>query len=95
MKPENIQNDRNSLNLSSEMNGTFGILPIRDARRDLPVLLVFGSHLKRIIVTYWEEIGTFLGGECITGAGGEGGARGIFWLILKKTTIIEPFLDKF
>jgi len=27
---------------------------------------------------------TFRVGECITGAGGEGGARGIFWFILKK-----------
>lgn len=29
--------------------------------------------------------GTFLLGECITGAGGEGGPRGIFLLILKHT----------
>lgn len=66
------------------MNGTFGILPIRDARRNLPVLLVFGSHLKKDRHYLLGEIETFLGGECITGAGGEGGARGIFWLILKK-----------
>lgn len=35
---------------------------------------------------------TFLLGECITGAGGEGGPRGIFLLILKHTIIPSNFL---
>lgn len=36
---------------------------------------------------------TFLVGECITGAGGEGGPLGIFLLILKHLTTINQ-LDK-
>lgn len=35
---------------------------------------------------------TFLLGECITGAGGEGGPRGIFLLILKHTIVPIKFL---
>lgn len=38
---------------------------------------------------------TFLLGECMTGAGGEGGPRGIFLLILKNTIIAIKFLHHF
>jgi hypothetical protein len=40
-------------------------------------------HIKELIQL------TFLVGECITGAGGEGGPRGIFLLILKHNQILS------
>lgn len=94
------------------------VLPVGDARRNLPLLLLLYSHLKKRrrkrkrqtlpstaqcdqSMTILEHRCrtktqrrqycvakvnvTFLLGECMTGAGGDGGPLGIFLLILNHT----------
>lgn len=45
------------------------------------------SELRLSLIKVKLKRRTFLVGECITGAGGDGGALGIFWLILQQSNI--------